>query len=1208
MESQTRQSEMTDGPDRPESPPRGGTAPEAEAPGSFESMPFRRYSLLATAGIVPLVVMVLALLVFQFDSQRRALLGELEDQAIEHNILLGNVIKTVQDHVQRLAAWTETYAQTDAPVGLFVRVGEPRQVVDGGIVLHGPDFAGRSGAAADNYLAHRLIPHMRLSHDAMPYLRWSYFRSGRGDLMTVFPFADGQDFGGELREASVEEILQQLGNAPPFGRETAEASDLIQPYWTEAYFDPTGAGWMVAYAVPVQADGRVVGVVGTTMLLDFLNSFMRAFDHPAGRLWLVNQEGQVLAASDGRNLAGLSLLGTSEVLPPRLQEVAPEQLLAPSRAFRRFGDQYVLAQKVGSTPWTLLFVAASGELNSVVLPRLVPYGIILAGLVLTLLLAHLLRQRLIVRPALSFANYIRAEAADRRPPPPRLPTWWQPLAGAAADAFEAQRSALQRIQDSEALKSAIINSALDALIAIDEDGVIVEFNPSAEQIFGIARPQALGQQLPDLIIPQGLREQHIAGMHRYLRTGQARMLGRRTEMEAQRAGGEVFPVELAITEVRQAGRRLFTAYLRDITGRLAMERALRESERHFRTIAEAHPVPVNIARLRDRVILYASQAFADLFGLSLDEVIGKDNRRFYVNVEDRARLIEALNRDGFVQGFEVQARRADGTVFPVALASRMIEFQGEAAIVSGVLDLTEQKRAEAEIARQREALRRSEQRFRTIAEAHPVPVLIVRRADRRVLYASQPFLELMRVTPEDVAQMASSPLFADDEDRERISAALRARHEVHNEEVTVRRPDGTLFAAAITARPVEYEGEDAAVFGVVDLTEQKKAEAEIARQREALHQSEKLNALGSLLANVAHELNNPLSVVVGYATMMRDVAPDEATRQRAIKVHAAAERCARIVKTFLTMARRKPEAFAPVRINHIIESALDVAGYGLRSADVSVTLDLAPNLPAVAGDADQLTLVLMNLIVNAQHALQTQPQPRRLEIVAHSRDGAVEIEVADNGPGIPADIAERIFDPFFTTKPQGVGTGIGLSVCQGIVTAHGGEIGVASRPEGGALFIITLPITQAAQQAPSADVAPTPIAGRVLVVEDEVEIAQMVSEVLHRDHHEVCIATSGRQALDHLADHPVDLILSDVRMPDLDGPGLHRELSSVAPELAQRMVFVTGDVLTPDTATFLARTSLPVIEKPIDPYDLRLKVRTYLAALQHPKTPPAPPK
>jgi CheY-like chemotaxis protein/anti-sigma regulatory factor (Ser/Thr protein kinase) len=268
-----------------------------------------------------------------------------------------------------------------------------------------------------------------------------------------------------------------------------------------------------------------------------------------------------------------------------------------------------------------------------------------------------------------------------------------------------------------------------------------------------------------------------------------------------------------------------------------------------------------------------------------------------------------------------------------------------------------------------------------------------------------------------------------------------------------------------------------------------------------------------------------------------------------------------------------------------------------------VDLELASDLPPVSGDADQLNLVLMNLIVNAQHALQTRPPPRRLEITTRIQGARVQIEVADNGPGIPADIAEHIFDPFFTTKPQGVGTGIGLSVCLGIVTAHNGEIRAASRPQGGAVFTVTLPATAFEAKPKPVERAPAPIAGRVLVVDDEVEIAQMVCEVLKRDHHQVAIAFSGREALEHLAAHPADLILSDLRMPDLDGQALYRALAAGSPELARRMVFLTGDVLTPETAGFVAETNLPVIEKPIDPYDLRLKVRAYLGAQQRAPAP-----
>ena len=352
--------------------------------------------------------------------------------------------------------------------------------------------------------------------------------------------------------------------------------------------------------------------------------------------------------------------------------------------------------------------------------------------------------------------------------------------------------------------------------------------------------------------------------------------------------------------------------------------------------------------------------------------------------------------------------------------------------------------------------------------------------------------------------MTSADLFARDEESAQVADALRAGQVVENHEITVRRSDGSVFPAAITARPVEYEGEDAAVFGVVDLTEQKKAEAEIVRQREALHQSEKLNALGSLLANVAHELNNPLSVVLGYSTMLRDMAPDEATRQRAIKVHAGAERCARIVKTFLTMARRKPEAWTPVSVNQIVESALDVVGYGLRGADIAVDLDLASDLPAglrrcrsAEPGPDEPDRECPACAADPRRRPAGWRSPRAAR-TAGCRSRWPTTARASR-PTSPSTSSTRSSRPSRRASAR-------ASACRcvwGSSPRTRGEIRAASRPQGGAVFTVTLPATAFEPKPKPVEQAPAPIAGRVLVVDDEVEIAQMVCEVLKRDHHQV---------------------------------------------------------------------------------------------------------
>ncbi len=384
--------------------------------------------------------------------------------------------------------------------------------------------------------------------------------------------------------------------------------------------------------------------------------------------------------------------------------------------------------------------------------------------------------------------------------------------------------------------------------------------------------------------------------------------------------------------------------------------------------------------------------------------------------------------------------------FPVLDAGGKVEAVGTFAV-----DITERKEAEA-------ALQASEARLNAINAANPVPMNIVRVSDRKLLFVNEPYLRLFGLENIDLESFDRTTLYPDPAERDWYYRELEDGREVTDHETTLRRVDGTPVPVSVTSRQIVFQGEPAIVTAWADLTALRAAQAEVARSREALHQSEKLTALGALLAGVAHELNNPLSVVVGYSSMLKEIGCDPAMEARVEKIHAAAERCARIVRTFLAMARARPPRREPVALGEVVMGALDLAGYGLRSADIEVALDLPAGLAPVHGDADQLHQVVVNLVVNAQQALIGRAAPRRLSVRAWAEADEAVLEVADNGPGMEPDVASRAFEPFFTTKPQGVGTGVGLSVCHGIVAAHGGRIELDTARGEGARFRVHLPL------------------------------------------------------------------------------------------------------------------------------------------------------
>ena len=383
-----------------------------------------------------------------------------------------------------------------------------------------------------------------------------------------------------------------------------------------------------------------------------------------------------------------------------------------------------------------------------------------------------------------------------------------------------------------------------------------------------------------------------------------------------------------------------------------------------------------------------------------------------------------------------------------------------------------------------------------------------------------------------------------------------------------------------------------------------------------LLQTEKMAALGQLVSGIAHELNNPLTSIQGYAQLLltRRSASDRAGD--AVRILQEAERAGRIVKNLLLFSREtKPERRA-VHLNEVIERTLSLRSYELKLENIEVELVLDPGLPQTLADAAQLQQVVLNLILNAEQAivLARGEEASIGRILIRTRRLAgdrLAMEVSDNGPGIPPEIVARIFDPFFTTKPPGVGTGLGLSIVYGIVQAHGGEVMFNSLPGRGATLTVELPaltvsgLDFASGEQPIqpriAAAAPIAVLERraerkhILIVEDEPTVADLIADVMAEEGHSVDTLLDSRAALSRLEEQSYSLVICDLKMPYVDGPGLYRALVRSENPMQHRVLFVTGDTMAPRTLEFLKSSGLPYLSKPFLVEELKEAVRQALA-------------
>lgn len=500
-----------------------------------------------------------------------------------------------------------------------------------------------------------------------------------------------------------------------------------------------------------------------------------------------------------------------------------------------------------------------------------------------------------------------------------------------------------------------------------------------------------------------------------------------------------------------------------------------------------------------------------------------------------------------------------------------------------------------------DALEESEERYRSLIERAYYGIYRS-TTDGRFLEVNAALVSMLGYSSarELLAIDIGKELYADSETRTQlVGPVLRGESLPDWFETRWLRKDGSSLVVRVTAKP-RYRRDGTVEYfeGIVeDVTTRE-------RQEELLRRSERMASLGTTLAGVAHELNNPLTAVIGFAQIMlrSEHTPDD--RVALETIHREAVRAARIVKDLLTFTRRQEGAKEDrIDLNAIAEYIMSTRRYALETSGVRCTMRLTRGIPPVVGDPSQLEQVLLNLLVNAEQALagvldaapaagQDSSRRGEITIATWAADGDVAISIADTGCGIPADALPRIWDPFWTTKSEGEGTGLGLAVVHGIVNALGGTIEVDSEVGRGTTFTVSFPAATDLQPASApatrsaANQAARPL--DVLVIDDESSIRNFLSQYLASRGHAVLVAESGSQALSIAKQGDFDVVVCDLRMPGMDGLETMRALRQLPNGDASRLILSTGATVgnAIDDAARALRIAA-VVPKPYDIEQLR---------------------
>jgi len=614
-----------------------------------------------------------------------------------------------------------------------------------------------------------------------------------------------------------------------------------------------------------------------------------------------------------------------------------------------------------------------------------------------------------------------------------------------------RKQAEEELADEATWRRILVDQSRDGIVILDENGKVYEANRQFAEMLGYT-PEEVDQLYvwdweylyPRERVLEMIRTVDEAGDH--------------FETQHRRKDGTVYDVEISTNGAVVAGKKLVFCVCRDVTERKRAEEALLEAEEKYKNFVEATS---DMLWESDEMgtFTFVSPRIKDILGYEVDEVVGKKRTLDFAPEEEKRKWLPRFKEVNAKKvpffGFEITHIHKNGS--PVVLETSGAPFLDSAGNFKGFVginkNITERKQAE-------EALRESQKFSSSLLENSPNSIFVV-NPDTSVKYVNPAFEKLTGFTlAEIIGRKAPYPWWPKEQQSETIAQLKNSMLTGgRRSEKVFRKKNGERFFVELSSAPIVHKGKlFYFLINWLDITGRKRAEEERQDLEQKAHLASRLASVGEMASGIAHEINNPLTAVIGFAQLLMDTdLPDEVKEDISV-IHKEAQRAAGVARNLLTFARKHTPIKQPTNLNSIIEGVLKLRAYEQSVNNIKVNTRLAIDLPEVMADYSQMQQVFVNIILNAESAMLGSGNGGTMTITTQKVNNVVRASFADTGPGITKENLNRIFDPFFTTKEVGKGTGLGLSVCHGIVAEHGGRIYARGRLGNGATFVVELPV------------------------------------------------------------------------------------------------------------------------------------------------------